>query len=287
MTIPTETDTRPTLVLGATGKTGRRVLERLIARGLPVRPGSRTGVPPFDWDDRATWSPALAGVGAAYVTYQPDLAVPGAVETVGLFAERAVASGVERLVLLSGRGEREAERAEDAVRAAHPGVTIVRSAWFAQNFSEDYMLEQVRSGVLALPAADTPEPFVDADDIADVAVAALTDARHAGRLYELTGPRLLTFAEAAAEIGAAAGREVRYVPISIAEHAAAAAEQGVPGDVIELLSYVFSEVLDGRNARLADGVERALGRPPRDFAAYARRAAATGVWNLQPQLREA
>ena len=129
-----------------------------------------------------------------------------------------------------------------------------------------------------------PEPFVDADDIADVAVAALTEDGHIGRLYELTGPRLLTFAEAVDEVAKAAGREIRYVPISIEDYAAAAAEQGVPAEVIELLTYLFGEVLDGRNAHLTDGVQRALGRQPRDFAEYARDAAATGIWNAQPNL---
>ncbi len=211
----------------------------------------------------------------------PDLAVPGAVEAVGSFPELAVRRGVTRLVLLAGRGEPEAEQAEDAVRASGADLTIVRSTWFAQNFSEDYMLEHVLSGVVALPAGDTPEPFVDADDIADVAVAALTDDRHVGALYELTGARLLTFAEAVAEIAAATGREIRYVPISLEEHAAVAAEQGVPGEVIDLLTYLFGEVLDGRNAHLTDGVQRALGRAPRDFAEYARDAAATGIWSHQ------
>ena len=257
------------MVLGGTGKTGRRVVERLEARGLPVRVGSRSGEPPFDWEDRATWAPALQGVGSVYVSYYPDLAVPGAVETVGSFAELAVKSGVPRLVLLAGRGEPEAERAEQAVRDSGAELTILRSTWFAQNFSEDYWLEYVLSGEVALPAGDTPEPFVDADDIADVAVAALTEDGHVGQLYELTGPRLLTFAEAVEEIAQAAGREIRYVPISIEEYAAAAAEQGVPGEVIDLLTYLFSEVLDGRNAHLTDGVQRALGREPRDFADYA------------------
>jgi uncharacterized protein YbjT (DUF2867 family) len=217
-------------------------------------------------------------VESAYVSHYLD-AVPGAADTVGSFAERAVKSGVPRLVLLSGRGEPEAERVEQAVRDSGADLTIVRSTWFAQNFSEDYMLEYVLSGEVALPAGDTPEPFVDADDIADVAVAALTDDRHIGQLYELTGPRLLTFAEAVEEISKATGREIHYVPVSIEEHAAVAAEQGVPGEVIDLLTYLFSEVLDGRNAHTTDGVRRALGREPRDFADYARDAAASGVWN--------
>ena len=132
---------KPTLVLGGTGKTGRRVVERLTARGVPVRVGSRSGEPPFDWEDRATWAPALEGVGAVYITYYPDIAVPGAAENVRSFAELAVANGVPRLVLLSGRGEAEAERAEQAVQDTGADLTIVRSTWFMQNFSEDFMLD--------------------------------------------------------------------------------------------------------------------------------------------------
>ena len=167
-----------------------------MARGLPTRVGSRSGEPPFDWEHRATWAPALRGVGAVYVTYYPDLAVPGAAETVGSFAELAVANGVTRLVLLAGRGEPEAEHAEQAVRDSGAELTVLRSSWFSQNFSESYFLDDVLSGEVALPASTTKEPFVDADDIADVAVAALIDDRHIGELYELTGPRLLGFDDA-------------------------------------------------------------------------------------------
>ncbi|HEX6229247.1 MAG TPA: NmrA family transcriptional regulator [Solirubrobacterales bacterium] len=273
---------KPILVLGGTGKTGRRIVERLGARGVPTRVGSRSGTPPFDWEERATWGPALHGVGAVYVAYSPDLAVPGAVETVGAFAELAVRSGVPRLVLLAGRGEPEAELAEQAVRDAGADLTVLRPAWFAQNFSEDYMLDYVLGGEVALPAGDTPEPFVDVDDIADVAVAVLTEDGHVGQTYELTGPRMLTFAEAVEEIATAAGREVRYLPISVEDHAAHAVESGVPVEFVDLLTYVFSEVLDGRNAHLGDGVQRVLGREPRDFAEYARDAAATGIWSGAP-----
>jgi uncharacterized protein YbjT (DUF2867 family) len=269
---------QPVLVLGGTGKTGRRVVERLRAREIPVRVGSRSGEPPFDWDDPSTWAPVLEGVGSAYVSHYLD-AIPGAADTVRPFADLAVRSGVRRLVHMSGRGEAEAVRVEEAVRDSGAELTVLRATWFAQNFSENYWVDSVLSGEVALPAGDTPEPFVDADDIADVAVAALTDDRHIGQVYELTGPRLLTFEEAVHEIAKATGREIRYVPITIEENAAAAAEQGVPAVVIELLTYLFSEVLDGRNAHLADGVQRALGREPRDFADYAREAAASGVWN--------
>ena len=275
-------NTGVTLIVGGTGKTGRRVAERLTARGLPVRIGSRSGEPPFDWEDRATWAPALKGAESAYVTYYPDLAVPGAVEAVGSFAELAVENRVTRLVLLSGRGEPEAELAEQAVRESGAELTVVRATWFNQNFSEGFLLDQVLSGVIALPAGDIAEPFVDADDIADVAVAALTEDRHIGEIYELTGPRLLTFAEAAEEIAKATGREIRYAPVPMEEFASALAEQDVPGEVIKLLTYVISTVMDGRNAHLTDGVQRALGREPKDFSDFVREASASGVWAAAP-----
>ncbi|MEO3922329.1 NmrA family transcriptional regulator [Micromonosporaceae bacterium B7E4] len=267
-----------TLVLGGTGKTGRRVAERLTARGVPVRVGSRSGRPPFDWWDRATWAGVIRGVSAAYLSFYPDLAVPGAAETIRSFTALAVRGGVRRLVLLSGRGEEEAQRAERMVRDSGAEWTILRASWFNQNFSEGQLLAPLRDGELVLPVGDVGEPFVDADDIAEVAEAALIGDGHAGRLYELTGPRLLTFAEAVGEIAEAAGRDIRFRTIPVEEYAAVLAEQRLPADVSALLTYLFVEVLDGRNAQLADGVRRALGRQPRDFRDFARDAAATGVW---------
>jgi uncharacterized protein YbjT (DUF2867 family) len=221
-------------------------------------------------------------VAAVYIVFHPDLAVPGAPAKIQAFVDQAVAAGVRRLVLLSGRGEAEAQRCERIVQASGVDWTILRASWFAQNFSEGAFLDMVLAGEIALPADEVGEPFVDADDIADVAVAALTEPGHADELYELTGPRLLTFAEAVAEIAAAAGREIRYVPLPREAFTAALTEQQVPPDFIELLDYLFSEVLDGRNAHLNDGVQRALGRAPRDFAAYARATAATGAWSAGP-----
>jgi uncharacterized protein YbjT (DUF2867 family) len=270
-------ETKPTLVLGGTSKAGRRVAERLAARGVPVRIGSRSGTPPFDWEDRSTWAPVLEGVGSAYISHYLD-ALPGAAEAVGSFAELAVANGVRRQVLQGGRGEPESERVEAAARNSGAELTILRSTWFAQNFSEGGFLDFVLAGEVTLPAGDTPEPFVDVDDIADVAVAALTEEGHEGKLYELTGPRLLTFEEAVDEIARATNRQLRYVPVSMDEFESILAEANVPSEFQWLLTYLFNEVLDGRNAHVVDGVERALGREPRDFSEYARDAAATGVW---------
>ncbi len=270
---------KPILVLGGTGKTGRRVVERLRGRGVPVRVGSRAAEQPFDWTDRTTWAPVIHDVGAVYVSFQPDLAVPGALETVGAFADLAVAAGVSRLVLLSGRGEDEAQAAEKLIQSAGVEWTILRSSWFNQNFSEDYLRDPVVGGEVALPVSTVREPFVDADDIAEVAEAALIEGGHAGQLYELTGPRLLTFADAVAEIAGATGRRIDFVPVSIEDYTGALTAEGVPVEVVELLTYLFTAVLDGRNAHVADGVQRALGRPPRDFVDYAKAAAAAGVWN--------
>jgi len=268
-----------TLVTGGTGKTGRRVARRLVDRGLPVRIGSRSAEVPFDWADPSTWEATLDGVRAAYLAYYPDMAAPGAAEAVGAFAELAVRKGVGRLVLLSGRGEEEGLPTEQAVRDSGAEWTILRASWFAQNFSESFLLEPVLGGEIVLPTGDVAEPFVDVEDIADVAVAALTEDRHGGEIYELTGPRLLTFGDAVAEIARATDRDLAYIPVSTKEFATILAEHEVPKEYVEFLTELFTKVLDGRNAHLTDGVERAIGLPPRDFSDYVRETAATGVWN--------
>jgi uncharacterized protein YbjT (DUF2867 family) len=265
------------LVIGSTGKTGKRVADQLERRGIPVRHGSRSSNTPFDWEDQQTWAPALAGVGKVYITYYPDLAVPGSVDAVSALTDLARHAGVRHIVLLSGRNETEAERAEDVVRASGLPWTIVRCAFFSQNFDEGAWLDEVLAGAVSLPVDDAQEPFVDVDDVADVVVGALTDDRHVGQLYELTGPRLMRFRDAVAEIGKAAGRDIAFVSVPIDEYTAMLTEWGLPQDFIWLLNHLFTEVL-GSKAQLADGVQRALGREPRDFADYAREAAASGVW---------
>jgi uncharacterized protein YbjT (DUF2867 family) len=268
----------PILIIGGAGKTGGRVNARLQARRIATRPVSRSTPTPFDWTMPETWAAALDGVSKAYVTYQPDLAVDGAAEAVAELSSLARQQGLERIVLLSGRGEPGAQRAEAALQASGVAWTNVRASWFNQNFSEGYLIDGVLAGEIALPAGNVPEPFVDADDIADVVVAALTDERHANKLFEVTGPRALTFAEAAAEIAAAIGRPIRYTQISPEAFTVGMHQAGVPDDIISLLDELFTVVLDGRNSEVAHGVQEALGRPARDFADYARAVAATGVW---------
>jgi uncharacterized protein YbjT (DUF2867 family) len=273
------TDTKPILILGGTGKTGRRLAERLAAAGLPVRIGSRSGTPRFDWEVPATWKPAMQGVSAIYISYYPDLAVPGAAEAVDAFARLAVANGVTRLVLLSGRGETEAQRAEEMLKASGADWTILRCAWFSQNFSEGFLVESLAEGEVALPVGNVGEPFVDADDIADAAFAVLTEEGHIGQLYELTGPRLLSFTDAVAEIAKAAGRDISFVRTSHEDFTATVAAHELPPEFAWLLNELFTQVLDGRNESLADGVQRVLGRPPKDFSLYATETASSGIWS--------
>ena len=269
--------TRPILVVGATGKTGARVAARLEAAGAPVRRLSRRAPIPFDWDRPATWPAAFEGAAAAYVTYHPDIAIPGALAKIEQVCAVARAADLERLVLLTGRGERHAQLAEDVARGSGVESVIVRAAWFAQNFSEGQLRDPVMAGVLPMPGGDVREPIVDIDDIADVAAAALTEERHAGELYEVTGPRLMSFAEMAEALSAAIGRPVRRQPLSFEDFRAAIAETA-GATIADVITAVARETLDGRNAWVADGVERALGRPPRDFAAFAAAAARAGAW---------
>lgn len=268
----------PILVIGATGKTGSRVANRLDQMGLDVRRGSRGAAIPFDWDRPESFAPVLNGISRAYVTYFPDIAVPGALQKIDDLCAVAKSAGVERLVMLSGRGEHHARLGEDVVRNSGLDFTLIRSAWFAQNFSEGYLRDPILEGTLPMPGGNVREPIIDIEDIADVAVAALTEDQHAGELYEVTGPGLLTFAEMAHVLSNAIGRQIRHIPITFEDFHAGVAEAG--GDAIaDIFTAIARETLDGRNAKLADGVERAIGREPRDFAAFASAAARAGAWS--------
>ena len=267
-----------TLVTGGTGKTGRRIVERLEARGVSTRVGSRSASPSFDWNNESTWTPALQGVTSVYISYAPDLAVPGATNTIQSFVNEAVKQGVMHLVILSGRGEEEAQACERIVQ--HSGIdwTVIRSSWFNQNFSEGAFVDMVHAGVIALPAGDVPEPFVDVDDIADVAVTALTEPGHFGEVYEVTGPRLMTFAEIAKDLTNAIGKEIQFQALTQEEFVRRIKASDAPEIVVWMMDYLFTTVLDGRNSYLCDGVQRALGREPKDFRDYAIEVARTGAW---------
>ncbi len=269
--------TQPILVVGANGKTGSRVVTRLEEKGIAVRRGSRGADIPFDWEAPGTWKPALSGIRKAYVTYFPDLAFPGAVEKLEAFTKVAGQTGLEHIVLLSGRGEHFASLGEEVVRNSGLPFTIVRAAWFAQNFSEGYLRDPILGGVLPMPGGDIAEPIIDIDDIADVVVAALTEDGHLGERYEVTGPRLMTFAQMAEVLSTTLGRHIQHVPISFEDFHANVAASG-DDFVADVFTKIARETLDGRNAYVTNGVEQALGRKPRDFAEFAAKAASHGVW---------
>ncbi|WP_121812208.1 NmrA family NAD(P)-binding protein [Mucilaginibacter kameinonensis] len=269
------------LVLGANGKTGSRIVSRLENLNIQVRRGSRNAMPAFDWEKRETWPIALKGITDVYISFQPDLAVPGADAAIRLFITEAETAGVSKVVLLSGRGEPEAKRCEEVVIQSGIPYTIVRASWFNQNFNEGYLAEFIGGGMLALPTGGIREPFIDADDIADVVVAAFTETGHQNRIYEVTGPNLLTFAEAVQEIAAATGKQITYIDIPLQDYLAELKGYQLPEEVIELMAYLFGNVLDGRNASVTNGVQEALGRAPKDFREFARTAAENRAWDNQ------
>ncbi len=269
-----------TLVTCGRGKTGRRVATRLAALGLPVRVGSRAAAPPFDWRSAATWPAALDGVDAVYLAYYPDVASPEAAEHIEAFTLRAIASGVRRIVMLSRRGSREAEHCDAIVRALPIEWTLLRSSWLAQTFSEGFLLKPLLRGEVLLPPGDISEPFVDADDVADVAVAALTEPDHIGEVYDLSGPRLWTLRAAIDEIASATRRRIRCVDVSLDELTIALSAD-VPPAVAGLTTYLLAEALERKYGVVTAGVPRALGRLPRDFSDYVRDTAGTELWRIK------
>jgi len=269
----------PILIIGKNGKTGSRVNQRLQNLGYITRPVSRSTVPAFDWNAPSTWESAIKGTQSAYVTYQPDLAVPSAEDSIKAFVRVAKKAGLKHIVLLSGRGEEGAQRAEKVLMDSGIAWNIVRCSWFNQNFSESFMAEGIMAGELVLPYAETIEPFVDADDIADVAVATLTDSKHHNKLYELTGPRLLNFSQCVKEISEALGRPVKYTGIPMDDYINALKAQGAPEDLQWLLRELFTVVFDGRNSNVMHGIEEALGRPATDFKTYVQKTIKSGAWD--------
>lgn len=267
------------LVIGGTGKTGRRVAEQLIDKGYGVRIGSRTATRPFDWQQPDDWAAALEGMYGVYITYQPDLAIPGAFEHITRLTEEAKKAGVKKLVILSGKGEPEAQRCEQVILNCGIDATVVRASWFNQNFSESFFLDPILAGHVALPKADEQIPFVDAEDIAAVAVAALTTEGHHGQIYEVTGPRTLNFKDVTREIAAATNRDIQFHEVSLQEYLQSLRDYGVPHDFVNLIEYLFTTVLTPENAIVTNDVERVLNRKPKDFTEFARQTANTGVWN--------
>lgn len=273
------------LVIGGIGKTGRKVVQKLQKLEHNVRIGSRSSTPSFDWENQDTWAVAMEGIQKMYVTFQPDLAVPGALDVIEELTKQALQSGVKKIVLLSGKGERKAELCEQVV--IHSGIdyTIIRASWFNQNFSESFFLDPILAGNVALPQSNAKVPYVDTDDIADVAVEVLMDEKHDGQIYELTGPRLLTFPEVINEISQATKRKIDFTAISIKAYIKMLEEFEVPEDYIWLINYLFTEVLDAKgNDVITNDIEKVLGRKAKDFSEYVLETAKTGVWH--PSIEE-
>ena len=269
------------LVLGSNGKTGRRVVERLEKiENVEIRLGSRNEKIPFDWEKPETWKKILQDIDAVYITFQPDLAIPSAADSIQNFTLLATEAGVQKIVLLSGRGEKEAQVCEEIVKTNAKNWTIVRASWFNQNFSESIFLDPVLAGIVALPRAEALEPFIDADDIADVVTASLLDEKHNGQTYELTGPRLLKFEQIVNEIANATGRNITFQALSLNEYVQMLREYQIPEDFIWLVNYLFEQVLDGRNSNVTSDIEKVLGRKAKDFSAYAKETAETGIWDI-------
>ncbi|MEO0341248.1 MAG: NAD(P)H-binding protein [Bacteroidota bacterium] len=272
------------LVIGGTGKTGKRIVNLLEKQGHRVRIGSRSAQPAFDWHQPGGWAAALAGMDKVYITYQPDLAVPGAKKAIEQLVEEAKKASIKKLVLLSGKGEVEAQLCEQIV--IHSGIdyTIVRASWFNQNFSENFLLDPILEGVVALPQAEAKIPFVDTNDIAEVAVKVLLEEEHNGQIYHLTGPDAITFKEAVDIIAEASHRSITFIPISVQEYGEGMRQAQLPEDFIWLIEYLFTEVLGNPdNSEITNDVERVLGRKPISFGDYAKQVAERGIWQANVQ----
>lgn len=267
------------LVLGATGKTGKRISERLQQLGHSVRSGSRTAAIPFDWNLPETWAPVLRGMDKVYISFQPDLAVPGSMQAITTLMEEIRKAGIQKVVLLSGRGEKEAQECEEIVMKSGVDWTILRASWFMQNFSEGFFADSIREGQIVLPVVKSKEPFVDVDDIADVAVESLLHKQHSQRLYELTGPELLWYKDAISQIAQKTGKKISYQEIPMDDYTALLREYQLPEDMIWLIRYLFTEVLDGRNASVVNDIETVLKRKATSFTEYIEKTALSGLWN--------
>lgn len=269
------------LITGGTGKTGRKIVASLQQLGQHVRVGSRNAAIPFNWQNPTTWDAALEGIDKVYITFQPDLAVPGAFDAIQSLTQKAKEKGVKKLVILSGKGETEAEKCETVVINSGLDYTVIRASWFNQNFSESFFLDPILSGHVALPFPEAKVPYVDTGDIAAVAVEALLHNEHNGQIYELTGPRLWTFEEITKEISKASGREIHFTSVSLEEYLGFMKQAGVPSDYIWLMEYLFSHVLTNpANSIVTGDVQKVLKRAPKDFADYAKETAISGVWNV-------
>lgn len=264
--------TRQYLVLGKQGKTGRRVAQLLSERGASVIALSRSTTPVFDWqDETSNWKKLFTGFDAIYVTYQPDLAIPQAIEDITRFTIAARQAGVQHVVLLSGRGEPAAQQAETIIAGSGLHCHVIRASWFNQNFSEGFIAGMINQGVIYLPRGDMPEPFIDADDIAQSVVACLTEPNIPEGVYEVTGPELLSFKDCISMIARQMGKPLEFVDVSVEAFIHGLANQGFDSNMQWLMKMLFNEVLDGRNSHTTDTLSSLIRRPPTSFEHYVAR----------------
>ncbi|MFV1884939.1 MAG: NmrA family NAD(P)-binding protein [Balneola sp.] len=270
------------LVIGGTGKTGRRVVKNLTESGHNVRVVGRTTNPAFNWENQETYDAALKDMDRAYIVYYPDLAVPGSRDAITTLTKKALKAGLEKVVLLSGKGEIEAEACEAIVANSGLNYTLVRASWFNQNFSEGAFLDFVVAGVVALPMPGAEIPFVDADDIADVVSKVIVDDSYNGQTITVTGPQKRTFKEVVEIMAEASKKHIQFVPISIKEFKSGMQKAGLADSYVWLFGYLFEEVLGNPdNQKVSTDVAKVLGRPAKDFETYAKQTAATGIWNVE------
>ncbi|WP_394746864.1 NmrA family NAD(P)-binding protein [Spongiimicrobium salis] len=268
------------VVIGGTGKTGSRVAKNLKEEGYNVRVVGQKTNPALDWENPETYEAVLEGMDRAYIVYYPDLAVPGSRDAITALTEKAKAAGLKKVVLLSGKGETEAEACEEIVANSGLDYTLVRASWFNQNFSEGAFVDFVLDGVVALPMPEARIPFVDANDIADVVSKVLVDDSYNGQTITVTGPEMRTFEEVVGIMAEAIDRPLQFVPISIEEFKDGMRKAGLPDSYVWLFGYLFKEVLGNPdNQEVSHDVEKVLGRKPIDFTEYAAKVAAAGNWS--------
>jgi uncharacterized protein YbjT (DUF2867 family) len=280
------TDSRQmTLVLGGTGRTGSVVARKLIERGLGARTAARHDADVlFDWDDPATHARALEGVDRVYLV-TPVMRVRYA-DLVSDFLDLAAGTGVRHVTYLSTYGSDQAPPEVD-IRAVELDLarrgdfthSILRPAWVMQNFIDEHL--PVIEGAITVPAGVGAEAFVDAADIAAVAVETLVDPdAHAGAQYAPTGPQSLTVSDVADIIADVTGRPVTHNDIDAEAWIRGAIAAGfVPADYAVMLRWLTGTISSGHGSRPNDDVEKVTGRPPVTFWDFARRNAR--AWILQ------
>jgi len=265
--------TKNVLIIGGKGKNGRRVAEKLKSHKFNPIVTTRTinahveNERYFDWNDSSTFGPALKNIEIVYIVH-PDTSMLGAEQQIEGLITEMMNQSVSKAVLLSGRGQASVEKCEKILMQSQLDWTVIRSAWFNQNFSEGHFLHGIRSGEVTFMADTVKEPFVDLEDLSDVVVECLIDAVHNGKIYEVTGPELLTFAEAVNVIGVKLKRNIQYQYLNQEAYRQYLKNAGLDEFIAAHMTQAFSEILDGRNENIGKGVTHVLGRDPIKFTDF-------------------